>query len=273
MKKQWRLVAAIGFVGVALAGQAWAVDPFENGTLGGDDGAASRVAIGHGGSQVHDLDQNGGGDDQDWVVVPTVAGHSYEARVSNTAVWFNWGACPECANFERVDQNGAILTEDVATVNEGDGSNEEAYDRSVRWIATASTVDEYVRITGSSQMPEGPADVYTLRFWDTTYSIPRWNNVNGQVTVFLINNQVQAAVTGNIYFYSPTGTLLHTQPFTVNEHQLFVFSTGTVPALQNTSGHAYVAHNGGYGGLAGKAVALEPATGFAFDTPMAPIPQ
>ena len=29
-------------------------------------------------------------------------------------------------------------------------------------------------------------------------------------------------------------------------------------------------HDGGYGALSGKAVALEPATGFSFDSPMTP---
>jgi hypothetical protein len=50
-------------------------------------------------------------------------------------------------------------------------------------------------------------------------------------------------------------------------------STGTIGALAGLSGHAQVAHTAGYGGLAGKAVALEPATGFSFDTPLVPIPQ
>jgi hypothetical protein len=34
-----------------------------------------------------------------------------------------------------------------------------------------------------------------------------------------------------------------------------------------------VAHDGAYGALAGKAVALEPATGFTFDTPLVPRPR
>ena len=37
-------------------------------------------------------------------------------------------------------------------------------------------------------------------------------------------------------------------------------------------GSAAIAHLGSYGALSGKAVALEPATGFSFDTPLTPIP-
>jgi hypothetical protein len=240
---------------------------------GGDDGSLSRVTIGHGGVQNHDLDEAGGGDDQDWTIVPTVQRHSYEARVSNTQVEFDWGACATCAQFERVDAAGTVLTEDVSTVNEGTGGTEEAYDRSVRWIATTSTVDEYVRVVGTSFATETADDVYTLRFWDTTYVAPRWNTSGGQVTVFLISNVTQAPINGEIYFHNPAGALLHTQPFALTENQLFVLNTGSIPALAGSSGHAYVAHTAGYGGLSGKAVALEPATGFSFDTLMTSIPQ
>ena len=39
-------------------------------------------------------------------------------------------------------------------------------------------------------------------------------------------------------------------------------------AWRAQSGSATVSHDGGYGDVMGKAVALEPATGFAFDTPL-----
>ena len=45
-------------------------------------------------------------------------------------------------------------------------------------------------------------------------------------------------------------------------------STATVAALSGQSGSVTVAHDGPFGAIAGKAVALEPATGFAFDSPM-----
>ena len=34
-----------------------------------------------------------------------------------------------------------------------------------------------------------------------------------------------------------------------------------------------VSHDGRYGDLAGKTVALEPSTGFSFDSPMLPVPR
>jgi hypothetical protein len=41
-----------------------------------------------------------------------------------------------------------------------------------------------------------------------------------------------------------------------------------VAGVSGESGTLTISHDAGYGGLVGKAVALEPATGFAFDTPL-----
>ena len=262
--------AAVGLF--AGAGSVQAADPWETpGIFGSDDTFESRNTLSHGSAQVHDLDQSGGVSvDQDWMIVPTIAGHSYEARL-NSMVRFDWGTCNQCAQFERVSAAGAVLTDDVSTVNEGN-LTEESYDRSVRWMATASTTNDYVRVRGDASFTSGPDAIYTVRFWDTTYSIPRWNNANGQVTVFLVNSLIQAPAAVRIDFYSSTGTLLASHAATINPNSLLSVSAGSIPALAGQSGHAYVAHTAGYGGLAGKAVALEPGTGFSFDTQMVPIP-
>lgn len=260
---------AVGCVAFTVA-TATAVDRYEaGGSAGTDDTSSSGNTLSHGAVQEHDIDQAGGGPDQDWMVVPTIARHSYEARV-HSMIRFDWGLCPTCAQFERVSSAGAILTDDVSTVNEGFGL--ESYDRSVRWIASASTVGEFVRVTGDTGITNGPESVYTIRFWDTTYSVPRWNNGNGQITVFFINSAIQASADVRVDFYNATGTLLHTENATLQPNRLLAINTATIPQLAGLSGHAYIAHTAGYGGLAGKAVALEPATGFSFDTPFVPIP-
>ena len=53
--------------------------------------------------------------------------------------------------------------------------------------------------------------------------------------------------------------------------QLLVLNTATLAG--GLSGSATVMHDGPYGGLVGKAVALEPATGFSFDSPLASRPR
>jgi hypothetical protein len=45
-----------------------------------------------------------------------------------------------------------------------------------------------------------------------------------------------------------------------------VLNTATVPGVNGVSGAITVAHDGRYGDLTGKTVALEPATGFSFDS-------
>jgi hypothetical protein len=266
----WLAIAGL-LVTLGVSAEARASDPWETGN--GDDAGSSQNNLSQGIVQQHDLDEAGVGPDQDWMVVPTLAGHSYEARVSGANSSFDWGTCgASCNQFERVDLNGVILTEDVGVVNDGNGSTPESNDRSVRWIATADTIGEYVRVSGCAQCSLGPGDVYTIRFWDTTYSVPRWNNASGQVTVFLIQSLVQAPVTVNVDFYDAAGNLLTTASTTLQPHALYVLNTATLPQLANQGGHAYVSHTGGHGGLAGKAVALEPATGFSFDTPLVPIP-
>jgi hypothetical protein len=65
---------------------------------------------------------------------------------------------------------------------------------------------------------------------------------------------------------------VHTEPLGVSANALQIFNTASIPALAGISGHALVAHDGGYGALAGKAVALEAATGFSFDTALTPKP-
>ena len=61
------------------------------------------------------------------------------------------------------------------------------------------------------------------------------------------------------------------QPLSLAAHGLQVVSTAGIPALAGASGSAAIAHDGTYGALAGKAVSLDPSTGFTFDTLIAPI--
>ena len=47
-----------------------------------------------------------------------------------------------------------------------------------------------------------------------------------------------------------------------------MLNVATVSGVTGQSGSITIAHDGGYGALSGKAVALEPSTGFSFDSPM-----
>jgi hypothetical protein len=159
-----------------------------------------------------------------------------------------------------VDPGGVVLVAGTSDGVPGTSS-------SVRWIGADQTTRlRALSNTGLTGL------TYDLGVWDTTYFVPRFNNTGTQATVVIVQNTRPFAVLGQIDFFNGAGTHLHTQPFSLAANAAFVFVTTSAPALQNVSGSASVAHDGGYGGLTGKAVALEPSTGFTFDTPLTPLP-
>jgi Calx-beta domain len=116
----------------------------------------------------------------------------------------------------------------------------------------------------------GPDDVYRIRAFDTTYSVPRFNN-SGQTTILLVQNTSAGPVSGWIDFWDAGGTLLGSSPLAVSAKGVFVLNTSTV--MPGLSGSITISNDGSYSDLVGKAVSIEPATGFAFDTPLSPRPR
>ena len=91
--------------------------------------------------------------------------------------------------------------------------------------------------------------------------MPRFND--GQVTVLLLQNpavHVRAARPDS----GPRGVLVATEPFNLPARNSAVMNTATFAS--GFSGTITITHSARYGNLAGKSVALEPATGFSFDT-------
>jgi hypothetical protein len=246
-----RAVVTAGLLVFFGSGTAMADDIWE--LQAGDDGCPTNNELIHGASQTHDLAAVLAVADVDWALIQQKQYHSYEVRVANSNL--NLATTPAVVN--RVDCGGAVLTAGVPF----DGTAQGAV--GIRWIANA-TADTYVRVNPTALLTLG--NVYTIQLLDSTYAVPRYNNTSTQVTVYLIQNFRGTAVTGSVYFFDPAGTLLHAEPINVGPNSLQVFATNSIPALNQTAGHALIAHDGGYGALAGKAVALEPATGFSFDT-------
>jgi hypothetical protein len=131
----------------------------------------------------------------------------------------------------------------------------------------AAVDDQSIRVSsGGCTVGCGAGDGYRIRTYDTTYSASRFNNTATQVTVVIVQNTGVDLVSGQIAFWSSTGTLLQLQTFNLEARALFTLNTASLPALQGQSGTMTICHGGSYGSLAGKAVAVEPATGFTFDT-------
>jgi hypothetical protein len=261
------LVAVAVMTCVGLA----ADDKWETPTGWSDDTNNTPNQLIHGGLQTHDIQgpAQAHPSDVDFSFVAAKARHSYEVKVFSTTSCFYR---PNCADVSRVDafDGATILTAGIRP--DSQLRNGAAGWMAVRWTSNADQMD-LIRVNGYEDADAALAtNQYDIQMLDTTYLVPRWNNSGTQITIFLIQNGTNAPIAGSIFFYNASGAVLHTQPLSLPANGLQVVSTVGIPALAGASGSAAITHDGGYGALAGKAVALEPSTGFAFDTPITPIP-
>ena len=237
-----------------------------------DDTPATCNQLIHGARQTHDIQAVSSARDQDWYVVETKARRSYEATLYNVSTVPNPGTAGLGTLMTRNDNAGGFLQASIGPdgpLNYGD----DAGWLTLRWIGGAANARERVRVQGKAFGNPGPNDQYDIAFVDTTYDVARFSNAGGQITVFLIRNASPATVAGNVYFYDTAGALLATVVLSVPVNGLQVIITPTVPGLANLAGSAAIAHTGGYGALSAKSVALEPSTGFSFDTPATVVPR
>jgi hypothetical protein len=141
-------------------------------------------------------------------------------------------------------------------------------------LVPAHVTGQHIRVGGAACGAAcGVDDVYRIGAWETTLSMARFNNSGTQTTVVLLQNPTSHTIGGRIYFWDVGGALLHTEAFSIGARGLLGLNSAGVAALQGKGGTITVSNDGRYGDLAGKAVALEPATGFTFDSPMVPRPR
>jgi hypothetical protein len=132
---------------------------------------------------------------------------------------------------------------------------------------TLGVASQHIRISaGACGGTCDAEDVYRVRAWDTTLRLARFNNSATQITLVLLQNETTATVTGHMNFWSGSGALLRSQPFTAGPRALVVTNTAALSGLAGQGGTVTVSHDGGYGSLTGKGVSVEPATGFTFDS-------
>ena len=245
-----------GAVGATLAdGQAV-------GTIIDDDAPTLALReLSHGSSLWEDLSAQTGTAGQDAFRLSQSAWSSYEVMLDAVS----GDASP--AVLER------LAADNVTVLQTGTGVGGA---RSLRWENASGTAvtNQHVRVrSGGCTSACGPDDVYRIRAWETTGRIARFNNGGSQGTVLILQNPGGQPVAGRAHFWSGSGALLATHPFTLGGRATLVLNTLALPALVGQAGSVTVTHDGGYGGLVGKAVSLEPSTGFSFDAPMSPRPR
>ena len=236
-------------------------DVWDNDPSNEDDSDNTDNELFHGDVQVHDLAGQAAVADQDWFAIRSRAFSSYEVLVSGLQGEI-WGS--QNASLDRVDGTGAVLT---AGDTPPSGQNSS---KSVRWANNAGTQSiDYIRVDGTLSGCGSTCTTnaqYTIRMWETTGAISRFNNSGSQSTVLILQNPTDYVIAGTVYFWDPSGAQVATQPFVLPAKGLSVTTTSNL--IPGVAGSITITQNGRFGDLQGKSVALEPATGFSFDTPL-----
>jgi hypothetical protein len=248
-------------LGLSALANATAGDLQGSGTIVDDDAPSlSRLELSHGSAQWADLAAGPGpSQDTDYYRLVQAPRASYEVVLDGTS-----GDVGPGVLLDRLGSDNVSVVQSATAVGTGASV-------SLRWENTlaAPVANQHLRVRSAGcTVACGPDDVYRVRAYETTYTIARFNNSGGQVTIVLLQNPTSQAVSGHVHFWDPAGTLLHAQPFTIVPRGVFQLSAVGVPVLQGRSGSITVSSDARYGALAGKAVSLESATGFSFDSPM-----
>jgi Calx-beta domain len=227
-------------------------------TIVDDDGGSRPLQeLAHGGYGRHDF---ASGPDHLYVLRQE-AHSSYEVVVDGA---FGRGGSSTGPQLDRLAADG--VTSVQASIGAGTGRA-----RQLRWLQDSGVpqTGQYIRVrAGGCTTGCTAGDGYRIRFYETTYRIPRFNNGGSQATVLLLQNPTTRTVNARARFWSPSGALLHTQSITLAPRSGYTLPAATVSALAGQSGSVTVAADAGYGELTGKAVSVDPASGLAFDSPM-----
>jgi hypothetical protein len=219
-----------------------------------DGGIGTSNVLLHGSEQVHDL----AGRieiDEDWYFVLTKQYSSYEVRVDGMTG--DLDLTP--ASVQRMSTLGTAVIQNALVTDAGGVL-------SLPWTHGVDPGDHgsFIKVhRAACGLSCGVRASHRIRFYDTTYTLPRFDNTGSQTTTLLVQNATDRACEVFYVFLVQGGTAIP-GPVTLPARGLDVFRTSVL--LPGLSGSVRVAHTCGYGGLSGKAVTVDPSTGFAFDT-------
>ena len=246
----------------ALAGSPVYADVWDTSADNDDSAASTDTELVHGSDQIHDLGfRPGPVPDQDWykVWVPPYASFEivFDGIGGDVNLW-------EPGTVQRLAGDGITVVQDAQGVSTG------ALSMRLAWRNTTNApLLSFIRvISAACALTCTSADQYRIVARETTVFLARFNNAGSQTTVLLSQNASALPVNATYHFWNASGTLLDT--VTLNAaapRTLTVTSAAGRPALAGQSGHVTIAHDAQYGTWNVKAVALEPSTGFSFDTP------
>jgi uncharacterized repeat protein (TIGR01451 family) len=144
--------------------------------------------------------------------------------------------------------------------------------RSLRWTTGDTQIDDqFIRVRsgmGSCTTNCGTDDVYRIRVYETTYALPRFDNTPGHATFLVLQNSTDYEIDYHITFYSQFGGDFGGYGTSLGPRKTAVIDTRDMEDL--VSGSITIVHDGRYGDLIGKAMALDLEEGFSFDTALEP---
>jgi uncharacterized repeat protein (TIGR01451 family) len=250
-------VAEVFFILLTNAQGAVAIPNIQGPLIVNDDGAAGASAeLSHGTVHVSDLRSGVGPVPPERlyrVVVP--AKSSMEVTVDA----LSGDLLP--ISLDRLVGGITLQSGDVA----GTGAS-----RSLRWanVDDIPIANQTVRIRSGGCIADcGADDGYRMRAYDTTARVARFNNTVTQLTVLVLQNATAQPVVGTASFWDADGDWITDSHFAIQGHGAAVVNTNLF--AEGRSGSITIRHDAPYGLLQGKAVSIEPASGFSFDAPLA----
>lgn len=253
MKNYWScLIAVVLFMPGRVEADVW-----DLATANDNSFSTTHNQLVHATRQVHDLGAQAPNQtaDQDWYMVSLAPYSSFEVIVDGLTGDIN-------PFVQRYASDGSTLLQNSSSITSG-------FSERLAWTnTTGSSVTSYVRVgQASCGSTCTTSDQYTISSHETTIALARFNNGGSQITVLLTQNASEVTISATFFYWSTTGVLLQTGTLpSLAAKNLNVFNTATFLTLQGVGGHITIAHNGTYGSLNVKSVALEPSTGFSFDT-------
>jgi hypothetical protein len=233
---------------------------------GNDNSNVTRSELAPGALQVHDLEGVGAIADQDWFRVSAKPYSSYEVMVDG----LTGGLAPVPVTVPGTELGVHLIYTGGSVVPSmalgASGSARVLYFRN----ETAAAIDDwFVRVSNPACLAACTAnEQYRIRLFDTTYGVPRFNNSATQITILIVQNTSDRVVYFNADFFDGAGALVGIHSQNLEPFGAVALNTSTVSGVAGKSGSIIINNDGRYGVLTGKAVALEPATGFTFDTAM-----
>jgi hypothetical protein len=233
---------------------------------GNDNSAATRSELAPGALQVHDMEAVAAVADQDWFRISQKPYSSYEVLVDG----LTGGLAPVPVTVPGTEL-GVHLVYSAGPVVPSNALSASGSARVLYFRNETGTVNDADRIRVGNPLCAGAClatEQYRIRLFDTTYGVSRFNNSASQITVLVIQNTSDRVVYFNAHFFDANGVIQGTHAQNISPYGAAVVNTTTVPGVAGKSGSIIINNDGRYGVLTGKAVSLEPTTGFVFDTLM-----